>query len=194
MNARSPEEQLDAWIACRAAAATSSQMLAVRDWQRRDGRFYNEVQKAARGATATPVGDRAMTIAGDLQELTLPLPVDVVVWRGVRNVRAAFGKPGRQLNSLADAWKQMKGFTATSLSRRVAESEFTKPGIDPALFRIIAREGTPALWVPPFGRPEEAYQLELLFPPGIAMRVLDVLAGYNPPIAEAEVRHGQVER
>ncbi|OHV05340.1 hypothetical protein [Mycobacterium talmoniae] len=187
----SPAERLNTLFAKQANDATPTQRLSVRDWQGKDERFYREVQRAAQNQTASA---RAYDVMDDLQDLMAELPEEVQVWRGIRNIDAALGVPNDRLESLIDLDRDIPMFFATSLDRNVAETEFTTPGLRPAVYKIHAQSGTPALWVPPLGLQSDAYQQELLFPPGIVMRIVGVARAYSVPIVEVEVRDGEVGR
>lgn len=130
----------------------------------------------------------------DLQDLMAALPEDVEVWRGIRDVEATMGVSSGELESLIGVDHEVPMFFATSLDRNVAEGEFTTPGRHPALYKINARAGPSALWVPPLGLQSDAYQQELLFPPGIVVRIVGVGRTYSAPIVEVEVRDGEVGR
>jgi hypothetical protein len=58
------------------------------------------------------------------------------------------------------------------------------------LNKITAQAGTPAVWVPPLGRQSDAYQQELLFPPGAVVRILRVERRHSVPVVEVEVSNG----
>ena len=176
-------------FANQAAAANDKQRSSVALWQSKGKRLYVEVQRAVSGLDA---GAAAYDIADDLQDLMEPLPDKVVVWRGVRSADTVFGVPSEELEELVGTDRVVPRFFATSLDQNIAEDEFTSPGPRPALYRITAQAGTPALWVPPLGRFGEMYQQELLFPPGVVVRILDVVRTYSVPIVEVEVSSGEV--
>lgn len=160
-------------------------------WQSKDERFYEQVQSGAQGRSATTA---ALDVAEDLQDLMAPLPESIQVWRGVRDTEKTFGVRADRLEEIVGRTYDVPAFFATSLDRAVAESEFTRPGPQPALCRIAAQAGTPALWIPPLGRSEDAYQRELLFPPRVVVRILGVRRASEVPVVEVEVSDGQVGR
>ncbi|WP_373120723.1 hypothetical protein [Mycobacterium marinum] len=176
-------------FANQAAVASDKQRASVDLWQGKGERLYREVQRAVNGQDADVA---AYDVADDLQDLMEPLPENVVVWRGVRSTEAVFGVPSENLEELVGTDRVVPRFFATSLDRNVAEGEFTRPGPSPALYRIAAQAGTPALWVPPLGSVSEVYQQELLFPPGVVVRILNVDRTYSVPIVEVEVSHGEM--
>lgn len=123
--------------------------------------------------------------------MAAPIPEDVVVWRGLRDVEKAF--PGADANDIealiGRAFPQAR-FTATSADRQVAENEFTRPGRNPVLLRVRAKAGASAVWAPPLGGASNAYQQELLFTPGTVIRILGIDRIYSVPIVEVEVSDG----
>jgi hypothetical protein len=168
--------------------ATPAQRASVVRWQEKDDRFYQQVQNAIEGKAAS---DDAVRVAHTLDTLATPLAEDVLVWRGIRDVEKAF--PGVDADNLdasvGQAFPQNR-FTGTSADRRVAEDEFTRPGRNPVLLRVRAKAGPRAVWVPPVGDPSTAYQQELLFTPGIVIRILSIDRTYSVPIVEVEVSDG----
>ncbi|WP_372517165.1 ADP-ribosyltransferase [Mycolicibacterium frederiksbergense] len=154
-------------------------------WQGKDERFYRDIQLAAEGNLGASAD--ALDVVDDLETLMAPLPENVEVWLGVRTSQVSFGVPSSQLDDLIGVPLQVPRFFATSLNRSVAESEFTAPGSDPVLYRIAAQAGSPAVWVPPLGAPNEAYQQELLFPRGVVVRIVAVDRMHQVPIVTAEV-------
>lgn len=186
-----PGDRLDRLFADQARSATPEQRASVLRWQGKDERFYEQVQRSARGQSATTA---AFDVAEDLQDLMVPLPEGIEVWRGVRDVEKTFGVQADRLEELVGQTYDVPAFFATSLDRKVAETEFTRPGPKPAFYRIAARVGTPAVWVPPLGRGEGAYQQELLFPPGVVVRILGVVRSSGVPVVEVEVSDGEVGR
>ena len=103
------------------------------------------------------------TIVRVLTEVTRRwrVPEPVRVYRGQRSVDRIFGSEARVGRTIQPAT-----FLSTSISREVALQEFTVPaGVGgPALFEITLPAATPALWLPPVGDPELAYQGELVLP------------------------------
>jgi hypothetical protein len=161
-----------------ASSASAQQRASVRRWQGKD-RFYQEVQRAA--AQDPDASALAMDVVDDLVALAMPLPEAVEVWRGVRSVDNTFGVSIAQLSGSVGVESEAERFVATSTSRQVVEREFTEPATSPALLRVIAQKGTPAVWIPALGHPKSAGQRELLFMPTARVRILDVdLAGELP--------------
>lgn len=181
-----PEQRLNRLFADQEAGATSTQRIAVTVWQRKDDeRRYQDIQRAAAGLKDAWPSSRFYAL--QLDSLMAPLPEDVQVWRGVRNSTSAFGVASSQLEDLIGQTSELDRFFATTLNRDVADPEFVEPGSDPVLYKITAMAGADALWVAPLGTPKNAYQQELLFPPGTYVRILDVDRAYSVPIVEVEV-------
>ena len=179
-------DRLSAMFADQTASTTDTQRASVQRWQANDDRFYQQVQAAVSGESGVSAG--ALAVANDLDSLAAPLADDVTVWRGLRNAAVSFqGVPLDELESVVGMPQEQQRFVATSLSRQVAEQEFTRPGRSPVLLRITARAGSPAVWIPPLGTPENAYQQELLFPPGVVLRILSIDRTYSVPIVDVEV-------
>lgn len=186
-----PADRLSRLFADQAIRATREQRASVFRWQDKNERYYAQVQQAALG---NPTTQHALEIAEDLQELMAPLPEPVEVWRGIRDTEKAFGVPVDRIEELVDTELESTAFFATSLDRVVAETEFTRPGRQPAMYKVAVQAGTPALWVQPLGAPENAYQRELLFPPGVVLRILGIERSYGVPVIEVEVSDGEVGR
>lgn len=186
-----PADRLSRLLAGQARDATQEQRASVVRWQSKDERFYQRIQQAAVGEL---VASDAFRVVDDLQELMEPLPEAVEVWRGIRDAEKTFGVPVDRIEELVGTERESLAFFATSLDRNVAETEFTRPGRQPAIYKITAQPGTPALWVPPLGAPEDAYQRELLFPPGVVLRILGIDRSFGVPIIEVEVSYGEVGR
>lgn len=162
--------------------ATPGQRAAVTRWQAKD-RYYEQVQRAAQGDP--DASDDARRVASDLHDLARPLLEDVQVWRGSRSVSDSFHVGIGELcagTAHITAW-----FVAATIDPAVARDEFTRPGRDPAVFKITAKAGTGAIWIPPIGDPDEAYQGELLVMPGSMLRILAVNTMSGLPVIEAEV-------
>ena len=77
---------------------------------------------------------------------------------------------------------------STSVSEEVARGEFLRPGRNPALMKVTARAGIPAVWMPPIGDQREAHQGELLLTPGFELRIIRVVQTGDIPVIEVEVR------
>lgn len=135
-----PADRLSRLFADQTNNATRGQRASVLRWQGKDERYYEQVQQAARGNDASP---SAVDVAYDLQELMAPLPEPVEVWRGIRDAEKTFGVPADLIEQLVDREMENPAFFATSLDRKVAEHEFTRPGSQPAIYKIAARAGTP---------------------------------------------------
>jgi hypothetical protein len=171
-----------------ASSATWQQRASVRRWQATD-RYYQEVQLAA--AQDPNASDEARDIVDDLVALARPLPETVEVWRGVRSVDDTFGVSIEAMfpDHVGEA-HDAERFLATSTSRDVATAEFTAPSTSPALLRVIAQEGTLALWVPPLGILENAGQRELLFLPSTQVLIIDVDRRSELPIVTVSLSNG----
>ncbi|MCB0948315.1 MAG: hypothetical protein KDB44_03385 [Mycobacterium sp.] len=164
-----------------AASATQEQRAAVARWQGRD-RFYEKVQQAV-------VGDGhpdAMTVAQQLSDLAQPLPGDVEVWRGIRSIEDTFGTGIDEVEGRAD--QVARRFMSTSASEQVARGEFLRPGRNPALLKVTARAGIPAVWMPPVGDQRDTHQGELLLAPGFELRIIKIVRSGDIPVIEVEVR------
>ena len=147
-------------------------LASVRAWQRTD-RTYELIQQVTRGTGAADLrgGDvkRAETMCAhlDLAIASGRMPFDVIVYRGLRNLRRAVGVKhpsdtiGRRL--------RLVGYAATTVSRAVAVEEFT--GERGVLLQIAVPVGTPALWVAGVGNPKLRRQGELLLRDGISLHV-----------------------
>lgn len=141
---------------------TGDELEAVRRWQGTD-RFYQRVQMRMReqlGEFDDDEADHVMDVLGDILDRH-PLPDDVVLWRGVRNAGAMFGRSTANLHDFIGRTIPPGAFIATGTSRAEAMG-FTDPGSAPVLLRVLATRGTRALWVPPVGHPELANQREFL--------------------------------
>lgn len=152
-------------------------------WQGLD-RFYQQVQAAVTDAPGST--DEAFAVAEDLRRIAQRLDEDVQVWRGIRSVEDSFDSGLDQLAARPAAI--LRRFLSTSVHQRVARSEFTRPGRDPALLKITARAGVRAVWIPPIGDPDMSYQGELLFQPGALVRIVSVEPQGDVPLVEMEVR------
>lgn len=106
--------------------------------------------------------------------LAQPLPEDTELWRGIRSIEKTFGVGRANIESVAGRKWIENRFTSSTVSPEKAAPEFTHPGQTPAIMQIIARPGTPAVWIPPLGNPVYTGQSELLFVAGITVRILDI--------------------
>lgn len=151
-------------------------------WQAKD-RYYEQVQRAAQGDP--DASDDARKVVSVLHDLARPLLDDVQVWRGIRSVRDSFHVGIGEL--CAGTTHITVWFVAAAIDPNVARDEFTGPGRDPAVLKIRAKAGTGAIWIPPIGDPDVAYQGELLLIPGSMLRILAVATMSGLPMIEAEV-------
>lgn len=162
-----------------ASTYSAADRAVVRRWQGLD-RFYQRIQSPR-------VGDvRALRFRDLLDDVVRrhTLPTEIRVWRGVRSCELSLGAPLSALPMRLGSTSAPNRFVSTSLDIAVAQGEFTHPPAfgGAALLRVIARSGTPALWLPPIGDPKLAYQQELLFPPDVRMTILaTVPAASGPP-------------
>jgi hypothetical protein len=181
-----PRDRLSRLFAGQTQSATPQQRAAVRRWQGRD-RFYEKVQGAAAGNSDSI---EAMRVAESLGSLARPLPEDTELWRGIRSTARAFGLNTDDLNALIGRNWVEERFMSTTTSRDVALTEFNRPSAAPAIIHITARAGASAVWVPPLGDAENAGQSELLFAPGIGVRILSVDRSGDVSVIEMEVTSG----
>jgi hypothetical protein len=155
------------------ASLSEVQRAAVVRWQGED-RFYEQVQGALRGevdtAEAVEVADTLLGV------ITHPLAADYTTWRGVRSAATTFGITASRLDELIGSGAQLGRFMATSLNLQVAVGEFTNPQLtgDAVLIELELKPGVRAAWLPPVGRPEMAYQQELLLHPEMVQRIVGV--------------------
>jgi hypothetical protein len=176
-----PQDRLNSMFADQTAAASAGQRASARRWQGKD-RYYEQVQAAVSGGEAT---NEARQVADDLRDLAQPLTTEVQVWRGIRSIEDTFGAGVGDLES--QPAQIVNRFMATSVHEQVARDEFTRPGRHPAMMRITARAGVKAVWLPPIGDADTAYQGELLFRDGFQLRILNVDTSGNVPVIEVEV-------
>lgn len=146
---------------------TADQITAIRRYQALD-RTYELVAAVVRGRLSPDdlTAEQSADVLGIIDGLDLAterwrLPERVRAYRGQRSIGRLFGSGPR-----VGAEIEAESFLSTSIHRRVAIDEFTAPtGTGgPVLFEIQLPEGASALWVPPVGDPELAYQGELLLP------------------------------
>lgn len=160
----------------------AGQKASAERWQQRD-RYYEQVQAAAvHDENAT---DESLQVMNDLQDMAIALPEDVEVWRGVRSIEETFGTGIDGLIGRDD--EIVRRFMSTTVHKNVARGEFTRPSKSPALLKVTAHAGAAAVWMPPIGDPEMAYQGELLFRPGCLLRILAVDTSADVPVIEVEV-------
>lgn len=184
-----PRDRLDRIFAQQTADATAEQRLAVQRWQGND-RYYEKIQEATAGDGEL----EAMTVVRNLSKLARPIPSELKVWRGIRSTKSAFGVTPENLGELIGRTWTEERFLATTLDRGVATPEFTHPGSGPAILLITVRPGARAVWIPPLGYQEFAAQSELLFTPGIGVRILGVDSSGELPVIEVEVMSGEQVR
>lgn len=175
-------ELLDWMFARQSRLANASQRDSIRQWQAK-GRYYERVQQAVAGEREA--SSEVLLVLSDLQDLAQSLGADVRVWRGIRSVRETFGAGIDDLMDLPD--QNVRRFMSTSVHHGVVRDEFLYPGSDVAIVKVQAKAGAAAVWVPPIGSAEMRYQGELLFQPGVVLRIVAVDASWDVPIIEAEV-------
>ncbi|MCT7369454.1 hypothetical protein [Mycolicibacterium llatzerense] len=176
-----PEDRMNALFADQTNSVTPRQKASVERWQGTD-RFYEQVQNAFEDPDNA--SDEALQVMSDMQDIAAPLPEEVVLWRGIRDVTKELGAPAADLQPQV---KELNRFMATTLHRQVAASEFTRPGKNPALVKITARTGSRVVWVPPLGDPTMAGQGELTFTRGHQVAILRVDTSGDIPVIEVEV-------
>lgn len=168
---------------------STRELASIRMWQRTD-RAYALVQGALRGAVhpeALSARERrdvelliddlmAAIEAGRTREA-------LTVYRGIRSVWRTFGIADPF--ALSPEIRSLTGFTATSVYRSVAVSEFVTSG--GALLEIAVPAGTPALWVADAGDPRLRYQGELLFADRLRLEINRVRRREGLVVISAEV-------
>lgn len=132
-----------------------------------------------------------MAVVRNLSKLARQIRSELQVWRGIRSTRSTFGVTPDSLGELIGRTWTEDRFLATTLDRGVATPEFTHPGAGPAILHITVRPGVRAVWIPPLGNQEFAAQGELLFTPGIDVRILEVVTAGAIPVIEVEVMPGE---
>ncbi len=146
-------------------AFTAEEVAAIRRYQGLD-RTYELVAAVLRdplAADGLPVEQARLvnTIVRMLDAATRRwvVPEDLIVYRGQRSVMRALGSGNRVGRTIA-----LEAFMSTSIHRAVAVDEFAAPPGPggAALLKVAVPAGTPALWLPPVGDPDLAYQGELL--------------------------------
>jgi hypothetical protein len=160
----------------RAVPLSARQLHAIRTWQRTD-RSYGLVQGIMRGdvdpASLSPT-DRAhaLELIADLAEAiasgrtTRP----VTVYRGIRSLSNTF-KVDRP-DALPRYPAPLDGFSATSIHREIAATEFvTAAG---AVLELDVPAGMRALWVAGAGDEQFRYQGELLLDDQLRLAISDV--------------------
>ncbi|QRY61480.1 hypothetical protein JVX90_13770 [Gordonia sp. PDNC005] len=169
------EQEFAGW----AQERTADEIEAVTRWQGTD-RFYQRVQQ--------PTADdaEARSVRDEMEDLVYSheLAQDRELWRGIRSCEATFGMQSSDLESLIGREFTPNQFTAATSAREVAEREFSQPSLrgGNAMIRVRARKGTPAAYLAPIGDPKLAYQREVLFPPGISMRIVGVDRSSTLPV------------
>lgn len=161
------EREFSEW----AQQRTTDEVVAVERWQGTD-RFYQRVQRPkADDSEARAIRDAMEDLAYSHE-----LAEDRQLWRGIRSCDATFGVQSSDLESLVGREFTPNQFTAATPAREVAEREFSQPSLrgGNAMIRIRARKGTPAAYLAPIGDSKLAYQREVVFPPGMSMRIVGV--------------------
>ncbi|WP_458317119.1 hypothetical protein [Mycolicibacterium brisbanense] len=177
-----PHDRLGRLFSEQTAKATPAQRAAVVRWQGMD-RYYEKVQEAIGGA-----GDAAArTVVQELSKLARPLPEDTELWRGIRSIPKTFDVASDDVASIVGRQWIEERFMGATVSKDKAMPEFTHPGPAPAILRITARAGAPAVWIPPLGDPKHARQSELLFMDGVRVRILGVDTSGAVPVITMEV-------
>lgn len=149
--------------ATKAVKATLPERTAIRRYQR-IGKAHERLNAFLRGAHEAPVMARRLTAMHETIDRLLAratLPVDLVVYRGVQNIRLVVPL-GTPLPSTAI----QLGYLSTSLSREVAKRDFVDGSTLGGVLRIFAPAGTKALWLPPLGDTMMADEEEILFREG----------------------------
>ncbi|WP_157851028.1 hypothetical protein [Gordonia phthalatica] len=176
-------EALELEFADWAAARTAEERAAVARWQGPD-RFYQRVQSPAEhDFEAQDVRDAIIDLA-----TSHVMSADRRLWRGIRSCQSTFGVDAASLENVVGDAATTDRLTAATPLRVVAESEFSKPALDGggALLCIVARKGTPAAFLATVGRRDMAYQCEVVFPPGLRMRMLRVDRSVLIPVVVVE--------
>ncbi|MDZ7577245.1 MAG: ADP-ribosyltransferase [Candidatus Nanopelagicales bacterium] len=178
---------LDRDFAAANRAMTEAERRAIREWQA-SGRSYEAIQHALRSLGRDREADRlakALTFAIRRGSLA----ADAVMWRGVRSSTRTFGVPSGELGRLVGEQRRMSGFLSVTLSRQVAELEFTRPALEGGalLLRVSVRKGTHAAWVAGVGSPRLRRQLELLLKTDRLVRIRAVSYAGTIPVVDVEV-------
>lgn len=162
-------------------------LASVRAWQRLD-RTYELIQCLVRGAKAVDAttGDvrRAETVRRHLDVAIASgrVPFDVVVYRGLRDLRRVIRV--KHPSETIGARLRLTGYTATTISKAVALEEFTRErGL---LLQIAVPAGTPALWIAGVGDPKLRRQGELLLRDGIGLQVYSLGRYGRVPVLSGE--------
>ncbi len=178
---------LDARFDRVADAFTPPEHAAIWEWQRSD-RTYEAIQAALRGGA--PSAETELFIEKIALAIgRMKLPEDAVLWRGVREVRKAFGVDARDIGQLVGVRVPNPGFMATSTSREVALSKFTTPplGGGPALIRLHVPAGTRFAWLSRMGDPRLMRQREALLDDQMMIRMRKTEYREGLAIVDAEV-------
>jgi hypothetical protein len=153
-----------AWV----DSLTTEERAAVLAWQRADDRRYAAIQAPFREGSgpASETTRREIRILDALIERAA-LPMDVQAWKGVRSVKAVFGKSAADLRP-GDTVRY-DGFFAASTDRCVAVGEFAIPPGAPraGVLRMQLARGLPFAWISGAGAPAMRYQRELLAADGV---------------------------
>lgn len=163
-------------------------LASIRAWQRTD-RTYELLQRVRREIEISdmpPLGiESAITMGAHLDAAiaTGRLIFPLVVYRGLRSLRRALGHDCP--SEVVGRTFMFGGYSATSVSRRVAVDQFTTAR--GALLEIILAAGTPALWIAGVGERELRNQGELLLPDGVLLHVYSHRQEGPIPVFSAEV-------
>lgn len=161
--------------------------VAASRWQQ-PGRGYEAVQRFYRLGSGTP---NVIAWARGLDELIDrgELARELVVWRGLRSSQSSFGVASQDIGRLVGSTGRFAGLVATTLSRRVAVADFTKPELagGPLLLHMRLPIGLPVAWLAAIGRPELKHQLELLLPDDLGYRIVSATVEEGMTIMDVEV-------
>lgn len=170
--------------ATKAVKATLPERTAIRRYQA-IGRTHERLNAFLRGAPEAPGSARRLMAMRDTLDALLrraALPVDLVVYRGVPDLRVVVPL-GRRLPSTA----VQHGFLSTSLSRDVAVRDFVDGSPPGGVLRVLAPAGTNALWLTPLADPLVAQEEEILFRQGMLLTFLRWHTGTDIREVDCEV-------
>jgi hypothetical protein len=177
---------LDAWA--HGLQLTQPELDAIRAFQSRD-RNYALINRLLREPSSVNVSaDWLRKVARWVEAIDATMarartPCDVVAYRGLRDFQSLVPR----IDVMPSQWRDA-GFMSTTLRRKVAMDEFTRPGgSTPVLLRIFVAEGTQAIWVPPLGVISEKYQMELLLARGTALNLQAYSAEESIVVVDCEV-------
>ena len=163
-------------------------LASVRTWQATD-RSYEAIQQVTRGSRTGGLTIRevrwAMTMTAHLDAAIASgtTPFAVVVYRGLRDPRRVLGVDHPR-DALGRRFR-LSGYTATTISRRVAVQEFVgKRGL---LLEVAVPAGTPALWVARIGDRALRRQGELLLGDGVHLHAYSLSRHGSIPVLSGKV-------